>query len=427
LCDAVLWFFRIRALAFSSTIRTTTGRIRIRTAGLTKLKVLRITNPAYGQKINFLKGLWYPDSYREKKTCKSKGSPKLKRVNNTYHLITDLENLQAADAIARRGKSKQTGVRIHDQNKDANIEALHDSLCRQTFKTSNYSTFTVYEPKERLVYALPYFPDRIAHHAIMNVLKPVFTACFTADTYSCIKGRGIHAAANNVKKALRDEAGTRYCLKLDIRKFYPSVNHIVLKQLLRKKFKDEKLLELLYEIIDSADGLPIGNLMSQYLANFYLCFFDHWLKEVKGVKHYFRYCDDLVILSSDKAALHQLRIDIADYLQDNLKLQLKSNYQVFPVTSRGIDFVGYVFYHTHTLIRKYIKQNFARKLSGNASKETIAAYWGWLKHCNSKNLIKKLTNEKFQRTGDYHRYSKFYGRQNIPGLGTGQTNKSTGI
>jgi hypothetical protein len=351
----------------------------------------------------------------------------LKRINNTYNQIADLQNLQAADAIARRGKSKQTGVIIHDKNRDANIEALHNSLSSQTYTTSNYSTFTVYEPKERLVYALPYYPDRITHHAIMNVLEPVFTACFTADTYSCIKGRGIHAAANNVKKALTDETCTRYCLKLDIRKFYPSVNHVVLKQLLRKKFKDEKLLQLLDEIIDSADGLPIGNLMSQYFANFYLCYFDHWLKEVKGVKYYFRYCDDLVILGPDKKLLHQLRIDISNYLQDNLRLQLKDNYQVFPVASRGIDFVGYVFYHTHIRLRKSIKQNFARKVSRNAAPETIAAYWGWAKHCNSKNLIKKLINETVQSTGNNSTLKKFYGRQNFSGIGDRQTDKSTGI
>src|SRR5690606_15310200 len=146
--------------------------------------------------------------------------------------------------------------------------------------------FKVFEPKERLVYRLPYFPDRITHHAIMNVLEPIFVANLTTDTYSCIKGRGIHACANAVKKALKDVPSTKYCLKLDITKFYPSVDHEILKALLRRKFKDQDLLELLDEIIDSAPGLPIGNYLSQYLANFYLSYFDHWIKEKKRVKYY---------------------------------------------------------------------------------------------------------------------------------------------
>lgn len=314
----------------------------------------------------------------------------MKRANNLYHQICSIENLQLADAIASKGKAAQYGVQTHNKHKAANIQQLHQALVNQTFQTSAYSTFKVYEPKERLVYRLPYFPDRICHHAIMNVLEPIFVANFTADTYSCIKGKGIHAAANAVKKALQDVPGTTYCLKLDIKKFYPSVSHDILKQLLRRKFKDEKLLQLLYGIIDSATGLPIGNYLSQYFANFYLSCFDHWMKEQKAVKHYFRYADDLVILSGSKEYLHQLLAAIKQYLNDNLKLIVKSNYQVFPVASRGIDFVGYVFYHTHTRLRKSIKQNFARKVAKGISPASLASYQGWTKHCNAKNLTKKL-------------------------------------
>jgi RNA-directed DNA polymerase len=132
-------------------------------------------------------------------------------------------------------------------------------------------------------YRLPYFPDRITHHAVMNILEPIFMQLFTSDTYSCIKKRGIHAAALAVKKALRNEPATRYCLKLDIKKFYPNIDHQVLKHLLRRKFKDEDLLWLLDEIIDSAPGLPIGNYLSQYFANFYLTYFDHWIKKQKAL------------------------------------------------------------------------------------------------------------------------------------------------
>ena len=299
-----------------------------------------------------------------------------------------------ADSIARKGKLKQPGVLAHDKNWDENILKLHEMLINKTYKTSEYTTFTIFEPKERVIFRLPYFPDRIVHHAVMNILEPIFVSTFTTDTYSCIKQRGIHAAAFGVRRALRDIPGTQYCLKLDIRKFYPSIDHDVLKALLRRKIKDTDLLWLLDGIIDSADGLPIGNYLSQYFANFYLSYFDHWIKECLKVKYYFRYADDLVILSDNKPYLHQLLFDIRTYLKEELGLIVKDNYQVFPVDQRGIDFVGYVFYHTHTMLRKGIKKSFARMMTGNKNTQSIASYRGWAIHCDSKNLLKKLLNEQ---------------------------------
>lgn len=319
----------------------------------------------------------------------------MKRIGNLYEQIISLGNLIEAELKARKGKKKQYGVKVFDKNKEANLSALNVILKDKTYMTSPYITFKVFEPKERLVYRLPYFPDRITHHAIMNVLEPIFISTFTNDTYSCIKGKGIHAAAFSVRQALQDKEGTTYCLKLDIKKFYPSINHAILKQLLRKKIKDNNLLWLLDEIIDSADGVPIGNYLSQYFANFYLTYFDHWIKEVKGFKYYFRYADDLVILSDNKAELHQMLSDIRNYLENKLKLSVKRNYQIFPVDSRGIDFVGYVFFHGYTMLRKGIKKNFCRMMANNRNKASKASYFGWAKHCNSKHLLKKLFNEKF--------------------------------
>jgi len=317
----------------------------------------------------------------------------MKRLGNLYEQIISIDNLELADKKARKRKSKQYGIRLHDRNRDENIERLHLMLFAKTYQTSPYHIFKIYEPKEREVYKLPYFPDRITHHAVMNILEPVFLSVFTADTYSCLKKRGTHGAANAVKRALRDEPGTKYCLKLDIRKFYPSFDHDILKTLLRRKIKDQDLLWLLDEIIDSAPGLPIGNYLSQYLANFYLSYFDHWLKETKQVKYYFRYADDVVILSSNKGDLHKLLIDIRWYLHDRLKLTIKDNYQIFPVEARRIDFVGYRFYHTHTLLRKPIKQRFARKMAKDPNSKSLASYQGWAKHCNSKHLLKKLSKK----------------------------------
>ncbi|GAB3511796.1 reverse transcriptase domain-containing protein [Emticicia fontis] len=317
----------------------------------------------------------------------------MKRIGNLYPAIYDISNLYKADRLAQRGKSKQYGVIVHNRNQDENINALHQMLIDKTYKTSPYTVFKVYEPKERDVYRLPYFPDRILHYAVMNILEPIFMGVFTNDSYSCVKGKGIHAALRGVRKALEDKANTVYCLKFDITKFYPSIDHDILKALLRRKFKDKDLLWLLDEIINSAPGLPIGNYLSQFFANFYLTYFDHWLKEVKGVKYYFRYADDIVILSGDKVYLHQLLAECRAYLANNLKLQIKPNYQIFPVSSRGIDYVGYKCFHTHTLLRKSIKQRFARAVKSGKGKESLASYRGWAIHADTKNLLKKLFYE----------------------------------
>jgi len=314
----------------------------------------------------------------------------LKKENNLFDEICSVNNLVYADSVASKGKLNQYGVKLHNLTKEDNILKLHKLLLNGEFNTSKYKTFKIYEPKERVIFSLPYYPDRIVHHAVMNVLKPIFVKAFTADTYSCIEGRGIHKALRNLKKALSDSENTKYCLKLDITKFYPSVNHDILKRLLRKKFKDSRLLILLDNIIDSAEGIPIGNYLSQYFANFYLSYFDHWIKECCKVKCYFRYADDIVILHSDKKYLHSLLKEIESYLNNNLLLKVKSNWQIFPVNARGIDFLGYKSYHTHTLLRKSIKKRLAKKAAKGISKKSLASYYGWLKHCDSKNLVKKL-------------------------------------
>ena len=174
----------------------------------------------------------------------------MKRVNNLYDRIISLENLKLADEKARKGKLKTFGVELHDRNREANLQALHEALKNGTYRTSEYSTFTIYEPKERIIFRLPYYPDRIVHHAVMNVLEPIWLSVFTADTYSCIKNRGIHAAAKKLRRVINeDKPGCRYCLKIDIRKFYPSIDHSVLKAIVRRKIKDARLLKLLDEII----------------------------------------------------------------------------------------------------------------------------------------------------------------------------------
>lgn len=337
----------------------------------------------------------------------------MKRIGNIYDKIISLENLQFADEKARKGKLKTYGVKVHDRNREANLLALHEALKAGTYRTSEYSTFKIYEPKERIIFRLPYFPDRIVHHAIMNVLEPIWLSVFTADTYSCIKKRGIHAAAKKLRHVIdKDKQGCTYCLKIDIRKFYPSINHDVLKSIVRRKLKDTRLLKLLDEIIDSAEGLPIGNYLSQYLANLMLTYFDHWVKEVKKVRYYFRYADDIVVLHSDKKVLRGLLAEFETYIAEETKLQVKDNKQIFPVGKdhrdrhgRGIDFLGFVFYLNETRLRKRIKQNLCRKcaqllkrknpIDAKDFKQAIASWWGWCKYSDSDYFINKL-NVKIQ-------------------------------
>lgn len=314
----------------------------------------------------------------------------MKRYNNLYQQIISIENLQLADINARKGKSDQLSIKEHDENSVENLKYLHFLLKNKLYVTSSYSTFTIKDPKERVIYKLPYYPDRIVQHAIMNILEPLFVKVFTTDTYSCIKGRGIHQASEKLKKVLlKDIPNTTFYLQIDVRKFYPTVNHDILKKLLRRKFKDKDLLDLLDNVIDSADGLPIGNYLSQYFANFYITYFDHWIKENQSVLNYFRYADDMLFLSNSKKFLHSLLHKIKEYFQVNLKLSIKSNYRVAPVWC-GINMFGYIFFRTHTRVRKIIKQNFARMLKYRPNKASISSYLGWLKHGNCINLTNKL-------------------------------------
>lgn len=319
-----------------------------------------------------------------------------------------MNNLYLAYSKARIGKGSTSGVKNFEMSLDENIYRLSEELVSGTYVISAYETFFIYEPKERLIFRLP-FRDRVIQHAIVNVLGPIWSSIFISHTYACIKGRGIHAVVRQLKNDLKNIEETAFCLKIDIRKFYPSIDHDILKSIVRKKIKDFRLLKLLDNIIDSAPGIPIGNYLSQFFANLYLSYMDHWLKEVKKVRYYYRYADDIVILSGEKQYLHDLSQDINDYLRTNLKLELKKNYQVFPVDKRGIDFVGYVFRHTHILMRKAIKKNLCRKaaklnklnISNAEYKRRLSPNLGWAKHCNSRNLIKTVVkNEEVLRLWD---------------------------
>ena len=327
----------------------------------------------------------------------------MKRYGNLYAQICDINNLRLAAQNAASGKRRRSEVTAFFARLEENLEQLHRELTEKRYKTSPYDVFVKFEGKRREIYKLP-FRDRVVHWAIMQVLEPIWTPQFTADTHACIKGRGVHSLLRKLREDLRDDPeGTAYCLKLDVRKFYPSIDHDKMKAVVRRKIKDPEVLWLLDGIIDSAPGVPIGNYISQYFANLYLSELDHLLKEVAGVRYYYRYADDMVLLAGDKPTLHGWLVLINDWLNEERCVDLKSNYQVFPVESRGIDFVGYVTFHTHCLARKKNKQGLCRELAklrkaGVPEAEIMlltASRAGFMLHCDSKHLFKVLNMKKF--------------------------------
>jgi len=326
----------------------------------------------------------------------------MKRVGNLFMKIADYSNLCRAHLNARKGKAYYTEVQEVDRNVDFYIRELQLMILSKKFTTSKYEVFKISEPKERMISKLPYFPDRIVHHAIMQVLQPIWDKTCIYDSYAAIPGKGIHAGYYRLKKFLRDRNNTKYCLKFDVQKFYPSVNHDILLDEVKRKIKCRDTLWLLEDIIRSVEGdkgLPIGNYLSQYLSNIYLNHFDHWIKEKLNCEYYIRYCDDAIILHKDKAFLRDRLSDIEEYLWFNLKLILNNKTQIFPIESRGIDFLGYRTYPEFSLLRKSSKKKFKQKIkkieeSWQAMRSmhvlcSVMSYLGWLIHCNSFNLLEK--------------------------------------
>ncbi|MFW6350769.1 MAG: RNA-directed DNA polymerase, partial [Bacteroidota bacterium] len=311
-----------------------------------------------------------------------------------------MDNLRLAFENAKRGKKHYREVKKIEKNPSVYLLEIQKALRNKTYKTSKYEIMTKITDsgKSREIHKLPFFPDRIVHHAIMQVTENIWFRTLIRDTYSSLKGRGIHDGVKRVRKALKNKKDTRYCLKFDIKKYYPSIDNGILKKVIRKKIKDNDLLWLLDEIIDSTSGVPIGNYLSQYFGNLFLSDFDHLMKEKYRCKNYFRYCDDVVILSDSKEFLHFLRRVICKLLK-NIKLKIKQNWQVFPVCSRGLDFLGYRFFHGYTLLRDSIKQKFIKKVRLINSRwavmsvpqvvSSIMSYYGWFKYANCMNLSKK--------------------------------------
>ena len=320
----------------------------------------------------------------------------VKRIGNLWDKIVNLQNIELAFDRAIRGKSSRRNIRKAKADKEQIIHYIYNLLKSGKYRTSKYKTKKIYEPKERTIYILPLVPDRIVHHAIMNILEPIWDSRLISNTFSCRLGKGQHKGSQKVMQYINYYP---YVLKNDISKFYPSINHTVLKQIIRRKIKDEKVLGLLDEIIDSIDGdsnVPIGNYLSQWFGNLYLDSLDRYITQELGFTAYIRYCDDFITFGKSKHELYTLNSLIKEFIHNELKLKLSKS-SVFSV-NRGIDFLGYRHFPSYILIRKSTVKRMKRRLlripyqlkhkiiTREQAESKLASFDGWINHANCHNL-----------------------------------------
>ena len=248
-----------------------------------------------------------------------------------------------------------------DKCKEEKLISLRNILAAGEYTTSTYRTKRIFEPKQRDIYILPFWPDRIVQHAIIGVLGPIWEKMFIADSYACRQGKGQHRGSMRCMQFVRRN---RYCLQCDISKFYPSINHDVLMQIISKKIKCQRTLGMLREIINSIPGesnVPIGNYTSQWFGNLYLNDLDQVVKHEYKVHDYMRYCDDFLLFSNDKERLKELIPKINEYVVNILKMRL-SKCNLFN-TSQGVDFLGYRHFPSgKILLRKSTAKRVKKKI-----------------------------------------------------------------
>jgi RNA-directed DNA polymerase len=285
-----------------------------------------------------------------------------KRVGFLMESITDPDNLRLAFYKAQKGKTEKPEVIEYRKNLDRNLCNIRDSLSNQTISVGNYHYFIIHDPKERLICAAT-FPERVLHHALMNVCHPFFEKFQIYDSYATRINKGQYAA---LERAQKFAAKYKWFCKIDIRKFFDSIDHTVLIDKLKLKFKDPGLMSVFEKIVFSyyttkGKGLPIGNLTSQYFANFYLGFADHFIKEQLRVMAYVRYMDDMVLWSNDKNILIEKANLFGDYLVNELKLTPKPlciNQQI-----KGLSFLGYVVFNSRIRLNKRSRKRFITRMN----------------------------------------------------------------
>jgi len=317
-----------------------------------------------------------------------------------YSLFDDLtktKNIFNAWYLFRKGKRKRPGVQQFERFIEYNLFKLQDQLKSDSYKHDRYIPFTVHDPKQRSVHKAT-VKDRVVHQLVVSAIEPLFDKTFIYDSYSCRKGKGTHAAVQRLKtfllKASCNNTKTAYALKCDISKFFASVDHEVLLKLLKKRVVDHKTIELLEEILSSFQtvpnkGIPLGNLTSQLFANVYMHQLDWFVKHTLGEKYYLRYCDDFIILSTDREHLFNIIPILMLFIEEELHLSIHPNKTEIRTWNQGIDFLGYVLKPNCTVLRSKTKN----RMLDRVDKNNLSSYLGICSHGNCYELERLIVNK----------------------------------
>ncbi|MEK7535526.1 MAG: reverse transcriptase/maturase family protein [Patescibacteria group bacterium] len=318
-----------------------------------------------------------------------------------YDSIINIENLLMSWFRFRRGKTSKRVVREFELNLGDNLAGIHQLLASKKYLHGGYDMFKVADPKPRVIHNAP-VTDKIVHRLIYDTLYWHFHFRFIHDSYSCRKGKGPHKAIERFKKfagqVSKNHTRAVWILKCDVKKFFASIDHARLKEILARHIYDQDLLWLCDQVIDSFDsgetgkGLPLGNLTSQLFGNIYMHEFDMFVKQELRVKHYIRYSDDFVLFSQDKHELEQLLSKIENFLSADLKLKLHENKVHIQTYASGVDFLGWVHFSKHRVLRTTTKNRLSSNLKWYPSRETVNSYRGLLGHGNTHKIKQVLEN-----------------------------------
>jgi retron-type reverse transcriptase len=332
---------------------------------------------------------------------------------HTYDNIISVENLLKAWKEFKRGKSKRKDVLEFEINLMDNVFSLHRDLKNKTYKHGEYEAFNISDPKPRNIHKAM-VRDRLLHHAVYRKLYFFFDKKFITDSYSCRKRKGTHRAINRFReyerKGSKNHTKTVWVLKCDISKFFASIDHKILIEILKENIEDEDIIWLLSQIIESFNstrkgvGLPLGNLTSQLLVNIYMNKFDQFMKHKIKVKYYIRYADDFVVLSQNREYLKNILLEMKEFLQNELKLEMHPNKVSIKTFSSGVDYLGWVHFSKHRVLRTATKRRmFKRIIETEGKRETTQSYLGLLSHGDTYKLKRKLIelNRKQQITQIY--------------------------
>lgn len=318
---------------------------------------------------------------------------------HTYDSIISIENLLLTWERFLRGKRHRKDVMNFQNGLAENIMLLYRDLVARTYMHGGYSAFNISDPKPRNIHKA-IVRDRLLHHLIYKELYAYFHQRFIYDSYSCRPNKGTHRALDRFKtfaqKVSKNNTRTCYVLKCDVKKFFASIDHATLRNVLARHIADVELRGLIDGVVASfsstaeGKGLPLGNLTSQLLVNVYMHEFDMYMKQDLRVKYYIRYADDFVILSEDKSYLENLLFCIDVFLSEKLQLTLHPDKVYIKTYASGVDFLGWVHFPYHRQIRTTTKRKVVRKLKGFPKRETVSSYRGLLSHGDTYKLVKSL-------------------------------------